>query len=599
MTVRTRQYFLDKWASGYKVKAADMDDLMESVVFPDELPDPETGDTLKGKLEALSGNNRLSASAIKDLPSPTEMETAESVKAKLESNPDTNTLTDAEKTRIENFIATGVAASLTVVCDKYSKYYNTYTQSANVIFDLDIPASIIGSTVRIPFQSDGLHTIQFNSKYGYVYGLTNNGTDILPAGLHPIFIHFYGGAAEASLPTAASEESSLIQLSTPNGFTATAAGPTQINLSWADGVNESSYLIEVSNDGVSGWSTLVSKAANSTSHAHTGLTVATTRHYRIKAVGDGVSYQDSTYATGSATTTSSTQLTAPSLVATGKGYGTIDLTWNNVPNESSYQIDHSLDNISFSALTTPAANATAYTHSTTDDVTHYYRIKAVGDGSTYTDSSYGTANALSPGWTDFDGVDSHLHFGDILASVITGASKRFAIEMDVRSWNLGTLQRLLFKPANDNSADIGLYIDTAGKVNFSYMTTVSNRVLTTSAITTGAKKLRVEYDGTQTTAIARVKFFVDGVQNATVVGNVGTSGQQAEAIRSGTAGILTVGAFKKPDGTFATLYYDGEMRKFKFQSSTNGTVWTDEINVGYIATGTDTSGNNRNGVWVA
>ena len=51
------------------------------------LPDPtqaETGASIKGKLEGLAGNDRLDASAIKDLPdSPTE--TGETIKAKLEA----------------------------------------------------------------------------------------------------------------------------------------------------------------------------------------------------------------------------------------------------------------------------------------------------------------------------------------------------------------------------------------------------------------------------------------------------------------------------------------------------------------------------------
>ncbi|WP_187260733.1 phage tail protein [Pontibacter beigongshangensis] len=93
------------------------------------------------------------------------------------------------------------------------------------------------------------------------------------------------------------------QLATPANFSAEVLSDTQINLTWSDVANESSYRIEASTDN-SAWSLLNAPAANATSYSHTGLTASSTRYYRIKAVGNGTTYTDSGWATAQATTAS-------------------------------------------------------------------------------------------------------------------------------------------------------------------------------------------------------------------------------------------------------------------------------------------------------
>jgi cyclophilin family peptidyl-prolyl cis-trans isomerase len=67
---------------------------------------------------------------------------------------------------------------------------------------------------------------------------------------------------------------------------------------------ESNYILEVSDNGTSGWSVLATLPANTTSYQHTGLVVGTTKHYRIKAKGDNATTSDSVYSSVvSATTT--------------------------------------------------------------------------------------------------------------------------------------------------------------------------------------------------------------------------------------------------------------------------------------------------------
>lgn len=92
------------------------------------------------------------------------------------------------------------------------------------------------------------------------------------------------------------------QLSTPT-LTAIAVSNSQINLSWTNVSNESSYRLERSPNGSTGWTQIGGTiAANTTSYNDTGLTESTHYYYRLKAVGDGSTYTDSNYSSDDDTT---------------------------------------------------------------------------------------------------------------------------------------------------------------------------------------------------------------------------------------------------------------------------------------------------------
>lgn len=77
---------------------------------------------------------------------------------------------------------------------------------------------------------------------------------------------------------------------------------------------ESNYIVEVSDNGTTGWTQLAELAAGTTSYSHTGLTAGTTRYYRVKAKGNGTTTSDSAYSSVASATTNA---------AATEGYSTL------------------------------------------------------------------------------------------------------------------------------------------------------------------------------------------------------------------------------------------------------------------------------------
>ena len=115
----------------------------------------------------------------------------------------------------------------------------------------------------------------------------------------------------------------LTTLATPT-LTATVISATQIDLSWTNVANESSYKLEWSADGTTGWTQIGGTiAADTTTFSHTGLTASTAYYYRVSAIGDGVTYATSGFGTDNDTTSaasSATYLTFPTLPSGFEAY---------------------------------------------------------------------------------------------------------------------------------------------------------------------------------------------------------------------------------------------------------------------------------------
>jgi len=93
-----------------------------------------------------------------------------------------------------------------------------------------------------------------------------------------------------------------------------------------------------------------------------------------------------------------TQLTAPpNFVVVADGENELDLSWDDVANESGYQIEKSATGLGGWVLfSNPVAGATSASEAGLNPGdTVFYRIKALGDGSVYADSPYSTASGTT------------------------------------------------------------------------------------------------------------------------------------------------------------------------------------------------------------
>lgn len=122
-----------------------------------------------------------------------------------------------------------------------------------------------------------------------------NSTSYNNSGLSPDSTWFYrvrafAGADVSSWSNTASATTFDVAPTAPTGLSASAASASQINLSWVDQAgNEDGYRVERSANGSSGWGSIASLSANSTSYSNTGLAASTAYFYRVAAtnsVGD-------------------------------------------------------------------------------------------------------------------------------------------------------------------------------------------------------------------------------------------------------------------------------------------------------------------------
>ena len=161
-------------------------------------------------------------------------------------------------------------------------------------------------------------------------------------------------------------------------------------LTWYDtNTSETSYSIDRSADGVTGWTALTSVAANSTTASYTDADLGTQSYYWRATANCGVSGSNSSIALrGTSSVTTPTGLTQT------RNGTTTSLSWNDTASEDSYQIERAVNGGAWANITNPAQNATSYTDTGLDSNTVYtYRIRAV-QGSSF--SAYGVASMAYP-----------------------------------------------------------------------------------------------------------------------------------------------------------------------------------------------------------
>jgi hypothetical protein len=509
-----------------------------------------------------------------------------------------------------------------IVFDKSEIDYAPHELTGDVQFTVSASGNLVNqfSSAIQTIITDGTHAVSFNG-FQFIYGITNGGIPV--AGTYQIFFLYRNGKATAHWAEPSSEEANLIDLSAPGSFAAVADGENEIDLSWSDVANESSYQIEKSSDGVTGWVVIASPASGSTSYSNTGLAAGETFFYRIKAIGDGETYSDSAYSTASATTEDAGDVTAPTFTfdpvngsSTFPVNGQITITANEaIRNADGSEItDANVEDVITLKQTNSGGSDISFFAEINDDKTvilispttsygtNQLVYLAIHDVEDVNGNEIGGPSSITFTTTEFSEFSSFMNnrlmFGDILDTLWTANDTNFWLEITLNNMALTGAQRFVTKIDPTNQRSFSFYsVDTDIYFAFYHVKDSSRfrAVKWAGALTSGEHEYVMKYDGSIDTnnGLDRCILEIDGVVagSKTLSNAVGVLGD----IDNATA-QLCVGVDVNLAGTPVTSsYMNGEAKDFIVRSS-NGSVVS--IDVPILRLGTDTSGNSRNGTWV-
>ncbi|WP_238388806.1 fibronectin type III domain-containing protein [Roseimaritima ulvae] len=170
----------------------------------------------------------------------------------------------------------------------------------------------------------------------------------------------------------------------PDGLSATVVGSTQIDLTWTDqSSTETWYYVEQSSNGGINWSNISSNLpANTESFSAPGPFLGDDEYsFRVRVYSQ--LGNQSSYSAPFAITTPGFPDWPTGLSVSGHTSNSITLDWNDVDSETSYLIQRSDDNTTWSTIGTVAQDATTYTDTGLTEATrYYYRViaaNAIGD----------------------------------------------------------------------------------------------------------------------------------------------------------------------------------------------------------------------------
>ncbi|MDB5322333.1 MAG: repeat-containing protein [Phycisphaerales bacterium] len=195
--------------------------------------------------------------------------------------------------------------------------------------------------------------------------------------------------------SAASTSASTYTIPLAPNLVGTVASDTQINVNWTNVAGETGYVLERSDNGTDGWTTLVSPLANVITFSNTGLTADTSYFYRVTA------HNASGDSAASVTFTAHTLLPAVTgLSATGISTTQVNLAWDDSTGESGYRVERSLNGSTWALLTTTAADVHEYSNTgLVAGTAYYYRVRAVNAGGNSLVGDYKTGITIPPATT--------------------------------------------------------------------------------------------------------------------------------------------------------------------------------------------------------
>ncbi len=223
-------------------------------------------------------------------------------------------------------------------------------------------------------------------------------------------INSVGTGAASNVVSATTTTPAATAPGAPTGLTATASGPTTINLSWTapsntGGAAITGYRVEVSPNGTDSWTNLVGNSTTTT-YAHTGLTAGTTRHYRVSAINSVGTGAASNVVSATTTTPAATAPGAPTgLTATASGPTTINLSWTAPSNTggaaiTGYRVEVSPNGTDSWTNLVGNSTTTTYAHTgLTAGTTRHYRVSAINSVGTGAASNVVSATTTTPAAT--------------------------------------------------------------------------------------------------------------------------------------------------------------------------------------------------------
>jgi titin len=201
----------------------------------------------------------------------------------------------------------------------------------------------------------------------------------------------YYGYSVAAYNAGGSAESAVVKLKTPaptpppapTALKATAAGESEIDLTWTDTASPETglELQRCTGAGCTTYATIVSLPAGTTAYANTSLVGGTSYSYRVRVVNGSATSAWSAAATAVTAPSSSLPPMPQGFTATAISAHRVDLAWTDVSAlETGYRIYRCQGQYSCGGavlLATVPANTTAYSDTTTAGSTYYgYQVEA-------------------------------------------------------------------------------------------------------------------------------------------------------------------------------------------------------------------------------
>ena len=267
---------------------------------------------------------------------------------------------------------------------------------------------LVGGTsqIQVSWQDNSTNEQFFNlfrstDGVSYPFGITlpAGSTTYLNTGLSAGTTYFYrvnaantGGTSGFAGPVSATTLPTIPVA--PSNLRFTLRSTSRLDLLWDDNSsNEQGFLVQSSLNGIT-YSTLDTTAANTPEYSARGLNVGTTYFFRVAAFNAGGT---SAFSGATSWQTLPNAPTTPTFTSILAGSSSeINVNWTNVADETGYNLYRSLNDVSYTGITTLGADVIGFTNSgLSAGTTYFYKIEAFNAGGTSALSGSTSATTLA------------------------------------------------------------------------------------------------------------------------------------------------------------------------------------------------------------